>query len=173
MVYELSQVLDRGVHLDFVLPFVLRPFLFELKLWALGVEEVVDEVNLNFIDVEDVDIVSTSWVMRDVSIDDAVVCGGHFQTSFDRLRRLRLQSDRNWLFNHFEISLRQQLKVDVWQSFLGSIDQHYLEDNVVVMNLNESLCVDRIREPSELVNFRINVLLDVSKEIIVALGVTA
>ena len=111
--------------------------------------------------------------MRDVSIDDTVVCGGHFQTSFDRLRRLRLQSDRNWLFNHFEISLRQQLKVDVWQSFLGSIDQHYLEDNVVVMNLNESLCVDRIREPSELINFRINVLLDVSEEIIVALSVSA
>jgi len=111
--------------------------------------------------------------MRDVSVNDTVVCGGNFQTSFDRLRRLRLQSDRNWLFNHFEISLSQQLKVDVWQSFLGSIDQHYLEDNVVVMNLNESLCVDRIRESSELINFRINVLLDVSEEIIVALSVTA
>jgi hypothetical protein len=53
VLHILLQISNWSAHLYLVLPFILSPLLFELKFSALSRLEGVDEVNLNFIDIDD------------------------------------------------------------------------------------------------------------------------
>ena len=77
MINKLSQILNGGVHLDLVFPFVLGPLFLELKLRALCMEEVVDEINLNFIDVQNIWLIAVGGIVSDVAVNYSIVGGGN------------------------------------------------------------------------------------------------
>lgn len=110
----LIQVRHGRVHLHLVLPFVLRPFLLELVVCALGLHQLVYEVDLDFVDVQNVWLIAAGGVVGDVAVDDAVVGGGDLETGLDRRGGSSAQSYRDWLLDDFEVALSQELKADVW-----------------------------------------------------------
>ena len=68
--------------------------------------------------------------------------------------------------------MSQKFKIDVWQSFVGSVHQNDFQEDVIVVDFDKSFCVDGVREASKLVNFRIDVFLDISQEIFIPLSIT-
>lgn len=99
------EVYNRRVDLDFVLPIILSPLLFELKLGAIGWHQSVNEVDLNFVDVDDVRDVAARRVEAKVAVDSAIVGRADLQGALDDLRLVCLKRERNGLLDHFEVSL--------------------------------------------------------------------
>ena len=74
----------------------------------------------------------------------AIVSGRDLQARLDRRGGFCPECDGNRLLNHFEVALGQALKGYIWQCFIRTVHQHYLEQYVVVMDLNKGLSIDWI-----------------------------
>ena len=81
------------------------------------------------------------------------------------MRGASTQCERDRLLNDFEIALGEQLNVDVLNGLLGSIDQHNLQEDIVVVDLSDSFSVDRIRVSSQLVDLLVVFVLEIAHEV--------
>ena len=75
----LLQVMDRCAHLDLVLPVILSPLFLEFKLRAVSRHQSIDEVDLDFIDVDDIWYVTTGRIVGEVAVDGAIVRGAYLE----------------------------------------------------------------------------------------------
>lgn len=82
---------NRCIDLDFVLPIILSPLLFKLKLGAVGWHQSVNEVDLNFVDVDDVRDVAAWRVEAKVAVDSAIVRRADLQGALDDLSLVGLK----------------------------------------------------------------------------------
>jgi len=48
------------------------------------------------------------------------------------------------LLYELQIALSEELHCNVWQSLICSVDEENLEEDVVVVHLDEGLCVDGV-----------------------------
>ena len=60
----------------------------------------------------------------------------------------------------------QKLTVDILDRLLGPVDEYYLEQDVVVVNLSDGLSIDRVRVTSELVDFLLVLALQFAHEVV-------
>ena len=58
-----------------------------------------------------------------------------------------------------------QLTVDILNGLSCSINQDNLEQDVIVMDLSNCFSIDRVRVPSQLVNFLVNITLDLTHKV--------
>jgi hypothetical protein len=72
------------------------------------------------------------------------------------------------LLYQLQIALSEELHCNVWQSLICSVDEENLEEDIVVVHLDEGLCVDGVRVAGQLVDLSIYLLSDVTKEIFLA-----
>lgn len=173
MINIIFQFCNCRVYLNFILPFIFSPFLLKFKFRTRVLHQIVDEINLNFIDIEHGWLISRSRVVSEIAKDDSVVRWGDFEACLDGCWALSLQRDWNRLLHHLQVSLGHQLKVDVWKCSRGSIHQDNLQNDIIVMHFNKCFGVDFIGESGKLIYFWINVFLDVAQEVIIALSVTS
>lgn len=64
--------------MDLILPLVFSPLKFELQLGTIRGHQRVYEVNLNFVDVDNVRLVATRTVKGQIAIDCAIIGRRHF-----------------------------------------------------------------------------------------------
>ena len=81
------------------------------------------------------------------------------------MRRSCSQGQRDWLFDDFEIALGEQLAVDVLDSLLSAINQHDLEQDIVVMHLCDCFGVDWVRISGQLVDLLVALVLELAHEV--------
>mmetsp|Transcript_19580 Transcript_19580/g.26463 ORF Transcript_19580/g.26463 Transcript_19580/m.26463 type:complete len:392 (-) Transcript_19580:1518-2693(-) len=154
------------MHLHLILPIVVSPLFLELELRAVGRCERVDEVNLNLVDIDDVGDVTARRVKRQVPINRPVVGRAHLHAAFDHLRRTCAQSERHRLLDHLEIALREQLAVDVLNRLLRPVNQHDLQQDVVVVHLGYGFRVDWVRVARKLVDLLLVFVLELAHEVV-------
>ena len=162
----LFEIGEGRVDLDFVLPVVVSPLLLELELRAISRHERVDEVNLDLIDIDHIRNISTRRVEGQVAVNGTVVGRANLERALDHLCGSSSQSQRHWFFNNFQISLREQLTVDVLDSFLRPVNQNNLQENIVVVNLSDGFRIDWIRIACQLINFLFVLALKLAHEVI-------
>ena len=165
VLHVLLQVKYRCVHLPLVLPVVVRPFLLEFEIRARSRHQGIDEVDLNLIDVDNVRYVATGGVKRQIAVDCPIIRRTDLERTFDNLGCTRSQSQRDRFFDNFQVALRQKLAIDVLDSLLGSVDEHDLEKDVIMVHFSDGLGVDRIRVAGELVDFLVALVLQLAHEV--------
>lgn len=120
---------------------------------------------MDFVDVDNVGDVSTRRIVSQIPIDGAIVSGANLQASLKGGARVSSECHLDWFLNDLQVTLGQEFTLDVWKSLIGSVDQDNLEQNVIMVNLNKSLSIERVRVASQLVDFGVYVFLDLSQEI--------
>jgi hypothetical protein len=73
-VHVLPKVCKSRVDLNLVLPFVVSPFLLEVKLAALSWLKFIDEIDLDLIQVDYVRNVAASRIKGQVAVNGTIVC---------------------------------------------------------------------------------------------------
>jgi len=161
----LLEIQDWRVHLHLVLPVVVSPLLLELELRAISRHECVDEVDLNLVDIDNVRDVATRRVKRQVAVNGSIVCRAHFHATLDDLGCASTKSNRDRFFDNLEVTLGQQLAVNVLNCLLGAVDKDDFEQDIVVVDFSDGFRIDGIRVAGQLVDLLLVLILQLAHEV--------